>query len=80
MTRGAAALLEEHNKNPAEFIAQHLGLVPGMLCEEDVQANIKSVEQGTRVFSKYAVADGNSVYVITEYDRSVTTIMLPDEY
>lgn len=53
----------------------------GNLCDEDKQANDHAVIPGNdlRVLSKYDV-NGQDVYVITEWDRSVTTLLLPSEY
>lgn len=49
------------------------------LCEEDVQANQDAIQNGDRILSVYEVNDVR-VYIITESDRSVTTILLPSEY
>jgi hypothetical protein len=38
------------------------------------------VRQGTRVFSAYELRDGTRIWIITEADRCVTTILLPGEY
>jgi hypothetical protein len=38
------------------------------------------VRDGTRVFSAYELLDGTCIWIITEADRSVTTILLPEEY
>jgi hypothetical protein len=51
----------------------------GDLCDEDKQANKDALKVGTRLLSKYEI-DGHSFYVITEYDRSSTTVLLTDEY
>lgn len=53
----------------------------GDLCEEDKMANDFALRNGDdRLFSKYNYKDGISIYIITEWDRSVTTILLPEEY
>src|SRR5262249_42785760 len=53
----------------------------GELCEEDFDANELGVEYGGRLVSVYCTeASGERFYVITEADRSVTTLLLPDEY
>ena len=52
----------------------------GELPEEDIAENERSVEQGLRVFSAYWLQTGTKIWVITEWDRSATTILLPDEY
>jgi hypothetical protein len=41
---------------------------------------LQAVREGTRVFSAYELRDGTRIWIITEADRSVTTILLPEEY
>ena len=50
------------------------------LCAEDKQANEDALKQGDRILSCYNVGGGTRIYIITEWDRSVTTLLLPDEY
>ena len=53
----------------------------GDLGEDDKKANDFALRNGDdRLFSKYNYKDGISIYIITEWDRSVTTILFPDEY
>ena len=53
----------------------------GDLCDEDRNENRLSLEQGFRLLSSYRTCAGDTkVWVITEADRSVTTILLPEEY
>jgi hypothetical protein len=53
----------------------------GELPEEDVAENQRSLEHGYRLFSAYRSDDRKTrFYVITEADRSVTTVLLPSEY
>ena len=51
----------------------------GDLCEEDKQTNDYAVEHGERILSAYELF-GTKIWIITEWDRSVTTILLPEEY
>jgi hypothetical protein len=51
----------------------------GDLYEEDKQANQDAPKVSNRLLSRYKVGD-HSFYVITEYDRSSTTVLLTDEY
>ncbi len=51
----------------------------GLLCGEDMLANEDAIRSGDRIISKYRVK-GRWFYVITEADRSVTTILLREEY
>lgn len=79
-TPGALQALEEAERNPLEFLARHVTGDWGDLCEEDRAENDVSVAQGSRVLSAYELETGSKVWVITEWDRSVTTLLLPEEY
>jgi hypothetical protein len=46
----------------------------------DKAANEAAVEHGFRILSAYRLADDTRIWIITEADRSVTTILLPEEY
>ena len=46
----------------------------------DRAANDEALSDGTRLLSAYKSADGTRFWVITEADRSVTTVLLPDDY
>ena len=75
-TPGAIAL----NVGLARYLRRHhCGDWGDELCAEDKQANEHSLEDGTRLLSRYSTP-GGSIYIITEHDRSVTTILLPEEY
>jgi hypothetical protein len=50
------------------------------LCDEDKQANEHSLKDGSRLLSCYRTPAGDRLYIITEWDRSMTTILLPEEY
>ena len=52
----------------------------GDLCPEDEQANKRALEEGGRLFSVYQDRDGTKFWIITEHDRSVTTVLLPEDY
>lgn len=52
----------------------------GDICEEDKAANDESLKAGGRLLSAYRAHNGVRFYVITEADRSVTTLLLPEEY
>jgi len=51
----------------------------GDLDDEDKAANDRDLREGGRLLSRYDIEAG-SFYVITEWDRSVTTVMLMEEY
>ena len=86
VTRGIHALMDEHNLDVAPFIARHLTGDWGEVCADDAAENQLSLEKGFRILSAYHFApddDPNNpikLWIITEADRSVTTVLLPEEY
>jgi hypothetical protein len=46
----------------------------------DMRANAEALKEGTRLLSAYHLKDGRKLWIITEWDRSVTTALLPEEY
>ena len=52
----------------------------GDVCEEDRLANERALIDGSRLFSVYHAVSGEKFWIITEWDRSVTTVLLPEEY
>ena len=80
MTPGAASLLADSEMPSRRFIERHQEGDWGDLCEEDAQANPDAIEQGDRILSAYKLEGGQKLWVITEADRSVTTLLLPEEY
>lgn len=79
-TPSALALLEKSNKSPMEFLSRHLRGDWGDLDQEDKAENELSLKQGLRLMSNYRVTEAEALWVITEADRSVTTLLLPSEY
>ena len=63
-----------------EMIRAHARGEWGDLCEEDIEMNEKALHRGYRLLSSYRSADGEMVWVITEADRSLTTILFASEY
>jgi hypothetical protein len=78
-TPAALYELERASINPLELIGLHVSLDPGCLDAEDQAANVTAIEADLRVFSAFTY-DGTKYYVITEHDRSVTTLMLASDY
>ncbi len=52
----------------------------GDLCDEDRQANDLALKNGARLLSAYRTKSGTKFWIITEWDRSATTVLLPEEY
>jgi len=80
-TPGAIRTLEEAGVSPASLLARHSrGGDDGELSESDRQANEHAVKHGLRVLSSYRLRTGEKIWIVTECDRSMTTILLPEEY
>jgi hypothetical protein len=79
-TPGALEALNQAGQSPDEFLARHQGGDWGDLCDEDKAENELSLKEGFRLFSAYELNTDVRVWVITEADRSATTILLPEEY
>jgi hypothetical protein len=60
-------------------LKRHASCDWGDLCPEDTLANDSALQQGGRLFSAYGQGE-NRFWVITEADRSVTTVLLPEDY
>src|SRR5438046_126094 len=60
-----------------EFLRRHMSNDPGELSDDDVKANELSLREGFRVLSAYRTTKGQKLWVMTEADRSSTTILLP---
>ena len=78
-TPGALNLLSEIGEDPFDFLARHASGDWGELCAFDRRQNEIALREGLRVLSSYETPAGH-VWVITEADRSVTTILLPENY
>lgn len=63
----------------ATLVKRHASGDWGNVCEEDAQANETALAEGERILSIYE-ASGQKVYVITEADRSHTTVLFASEY
>lgn len=79
-TPGALEALERNGEPPLRYIKRHLSGDWGEVCPEDAQSNQDALQEGNRLMSVYSLSDGTKIWVITEWDRSVTTILLPEEY
>jgi hypothetical protein len=68
---------------PAELartLARHASGDWGVVSAADARANDDALVTGARLLSAYVLGSGEKVWVITEADRSATTVLLPDEY
>jgi len=81
MTRGVNDLVAD-NEHFAKFVWDSLKKYRagdwGDLCDEDKRLNDEAIDSGSRILAAY---EGMyKIWVITEHDRSATTILFPDEY
>jgi hypothetical protein len=93
-TPGTLALIDQHSISVAALVNRHIHGSWGDICAEDAHTNELAIEHGNRVMSVYRFVDAQqlastpvakridlpTVWVITESDRSVTTLLLPSEY
>jgi hypothetical protein len=79
-TPGALEAFRASGEDPLPFLQRHLAGDWGELDEHDVRENELSLEHGWRILSCYRLSDGIRIWIITEADRSVTTVLLPEEY
>ena len=86
-TQGALTVLKESNQSALLFLQKHQsGDWGSELCGDDKKLNDEAVshegdsDQQQRVLSAYRTAKNEKLWIITEWDRSVTTILLPEEY
>ena len=61
-------------------LARHVAGNWGDVVEEDRQANEQALIEGARLFSVYHSGSGVKFWVITEWDRSATTVLMPEDY
>lgn len=80
LTHGAIEALTETGQDELEFLSRHQSGDWGDMSEEDKRENEFSVDKHLRIFSAYHLSDKTKIWVITEADRSATTILLPSEY
>lgn len=80
-TRALLEHLVKIEDSALPYIERHRNRVWGLLSAEDKRANDLALIRGERVLSKYKLKDRVShIYVITEADRSYTTLMFCSEY
>ena len=78
-TPGALEVLTRGSVDGMALLGRHVQGDWGNVPPEDAAANAQAVRKGTRILSSYNVGD-ERLWIITEADRSVTTLLLPSEY
>jgi hypothetical protein len=76
-TPGAIEALAQANVDGRELLSKHHRGEWGDLSEADKQENEFSIDKYLRIFSSYRISDDERVWIITEADRSATTLLLP---
>ena len=79
-TPGALDAFAESDENSRVFLSRHASGDWGEVCKSDWEENELALGQGWRLFSVYRLRDGTKIWIITEADRSATTLLLPSEY
>ena len=81
ITPGAEEALQIAGQTAIEFLRRHMSCDWGSeLSDEDVHENELSLKEGFRLLSAYRTGKGQKLWIITEADRSATTVLLPSEY
>lgn len=76
----ATARDQLHPGDVLQAIARHARGDWGELCPEDVEENELSLKEGFRLLSAYTDRRGTKFWIVTEADRSATTVLLPEDY
>lgn len=88
-TPGALEILERLQVNPLVLLGRHIRGDWGCVSKGDAQANVDALREGSRILSAYELTDSTDtadtdksikIWLITEADRSATTLLLPEEY
>ena len=78
-TPGALEALREAGEDPLRILSRHASGDWGELDAHDHSENERSLKYGWRLLSSYPIGEGR-VWIITEADRSCSTLLLPEEY
>jgi hypothetical protein len=80
MTPGAIDALDQSGESALSFLRRHAAGDWGTVGGEDRKLNDEATINGSRILSAYLTTRGDRIWIISEADRSATTILLPDEY
>lgn len=80
MTVGAQEVLLREREDAVAMLRRHLRGDWGEVDKSDQRQNEWALKNGARLLSAYKTRLGTDIWIITEADRSVTTILLPEEY
>jgi hypothetical protein len=80
ITPGALGALVMAGQSPDALLDRHAAGDWGDLCDADRQENAYALRTGLRLLSAYTLTSGQRLWILTEADRSATTLLLPEEY
>ena len=79
-TPGALRALERAGEDASQFLARHSVGDWGDIDPGDVGLNQEALQTGARILSVYYLRSGQKLWIISEADRSATTLLLPQDY
>lgn len=79
-TPEALEAIARAGQSPLDFLRRHANCDWGEVGPLDAKENEFSLKNGLRLLSAYTTSDGQKLWIITEADRSVTTLLLPENY
>ena len=62
------------------YLIRHANGGWGDVCKEDWKSNDEALKNGLRLLSEYKLPDDRRIWIITEWDRSATTLLFPEDY
>lgn len=81
LTEGALEAFADANASPGAFLCRHKSGDWGEVDADDQASNDQALREGMRLVSAYTIPQtGVRVWIITEWNRSQTTVLLPGEY
>lgn len=83
VSRGVSDLLDRNDEfamHVSLSLRRHLAGDWGDVCDQDRLANEAALQEGERLFSVYKKEGLPKIWIITEWDRSCTTVLFPEEY
>ena len=80
ITPGAEQAIADSGEQVLPYLCAHVAGNWGYVSEADGKHNDEAVKTGGRIHSVYRTKKDKTIWVITEADRSATTILLPEEY
>ena len=79
-TTTLASYCEKKGFSMLPYLIRHANGDWGDVCKEDWKSNDEALKNGERLLSEYKLPDGRRIWIITEWDRSATTLLFPEDY